>query len=71
MENREGTLMWVGALAIACLGYFYKQKREERLEYLANKNILQKKCREIIDNGRKIDFERIKESGKKEHVFFP
>lgn len=41
MENKEGTFMGVGAIAIACLCYFYQQYKEERLEYKAKKKSLE------------------------------
>jgi hypothetical protein len=71
MENREGTLMGIGAVAIACLCYFYQQYKEERLEYKAKKKTLEDRCKAIIQNGNRIDFESIKASGQKELVFFP
>jgi hypothetical protein len=61
MENREGTFMGVGAIAIACLCYFYQQYKEERLEYKAKKKSLEEHCR--ASTHAPIDYEAIKGSG--------
>jgi hypothetical protein len=70
MDNKEGTFIGIGAMAIACLCYFYQQYKEERLEYKAKKKSLEERCRAVILAGA-VDYDAIQQSGHKELVFFP
>lgn len=71
MENREGTVIGIGGLTIACLYYFYKKYSEEAKLYKKSKWIMEENYNKAKRNNFSIDYEGIKSNKEKVAVFFP
>lgn len=71
MENREGTVIGIGTLTIACLYYFYKKYSEQAKLYKKSKWGMEDNYNKAKRNNFSIDYEAIKSNKEKMAVFFP
>jgi hypothetical protein len=69
MENKEGTVIGLGCIAIGCLCYFFRQYSRDTMYYKQKFDDFAIVNKEAKDNNYYIDYEGIKQSGKKVPVF--
>lgn len=71
MDNKEGTVIGVGCLAIGCLCYFLNQFQKESDRIRTKRNQLTNSCKASNEKQHHIDYNTLKKSGQKIPVFLP